>query len=129
MEGLRHALEAPPGAFDPRLPGLFAGDPPPEYLTLLEEMAADVRPESMRTALTVMSKADLSDALPSIAVPVLLIWGELDARSPVAVAYEFERAITGAALVVIPDCGHVSNLEQPGQVNAAIREFCLAHSP
>jgi pimeloyl-ACP methyl ester carboxylesterase len=32
-------------------------------------------------------------------------------------------------LVVIPDCGHVSNLEQPEQFNAAVREFCRAHSP
>jgi pimeloyl-ACP methyl ester carboxylesterase len=30
---------------------------------------------------------------------------------------------------VIPDCGHVSNLEQPEQFNAAVREFCRAHSP
>ena len=30
---------------------------------------------------------------------------------------------------MIPDCGHVSNLERPEQVNAAIRRFCLANPP
>ena len=30
---------------------------------------------------------------------------------------------------MIPDCGHVSNLERPAEVNAAIRRFCLANPP
>jgi pimeloyl-ACP methyl ester carboxylesterase len=31
--------------------------------------------------------------------------------------------------VVIPDAGHLSNLEQPERFNEAVREFCRAHSP
>ena len=65
----------------------------------------------------------MTGSLPRIAVPTLLIWGELDARSPLAVAQQFERDIPDARLVVIPDCGHVSNIEQPEQVNTAVREF------
>ena len=60
-----------------------------------------------------MAEADQRDLLPHIAVPTLLIWGELDARSPLSVARQFEQAIPDAKLVVIPGCGHVSNLEQP----------------
>ena len=122
-------LAAPADEFDPTLPGLFAGDPPAEFLRLLEEMAADVRPESMRTALLVMAEADQRDLLPRIAVPTLLIWGELDARSPLSVARQFEDAVPDARLVVIPGAGHVSNLEQPELFNDAVREFCRAHSP
>ena len=92
-------------------------------------MAAIVRPESMRTALEVMAEADLSDLLPLIAVPTLLIWGEQDARSPLSVARQFEAAISGADLVVIPQAGHVSNLERPEQFNDAVRGFCRAHPP
>ena len=40
-----------------------------------------------------MAEADLRDLLPTIAVPTLLIWGELDARSPLRVARELEDAI------------------------------------
>jgi pimeloyl-ACP methyl ester carboxylesterase len=29
---------------------------------------------------------------------------------------------------VIPEAGHVSNLERPDRFNAAVREFCRAHS-
>ena len=129
VEGLRQMLAAPAGAFDPTLPGLFAGDPPAEFLPLLEEMAADVRPESLRTALLAMAEADQRDLLPRIAVPTLLIWGELDARSPLSVARQLERAIPDTQLVVIPGTGHVSNLERPEPFNEAVRKFCRTHSP
>ena len=129
VEGVRQLFAAADHLFDPTLPGLFAGDPPAEFVPLLEEMAADVRPESMRTALLVMAEADQRDLLPRIAVPTLLIWGELDARSPLTVARQFEEAIPDAKLVVIPGAGHVSNLEQPELFNDAVREFCRAHPP
>ena len=128
VAGAREMLAAPAEEFDPTLPGLFAGDPPAEFVPLLEEIAAAVRRESLRTQLFVMAEADQRDLLPLIAVPTLLIWGELDVRSPLTVAHQFEEAIPDAKLVVIPGCGHVSNLEQPEQFNEAVREFCRRHS-
>jgi pimeloyl-ACP methyl ester carboxylesterase len=122
-------LAAPADEFDPAFPGLFAGDPPAEFVPLLETMAADVRPDSMRIALGVMAEADQRDLLPHIAVPTLLIWGGLDARSPLSVARSFEQAIPDAKLVVIPGAGHVSNLERPEAFNDAVREFCRDHPP
>ena len=129
VAGVERMLEALAEEFDPTLPGLFAGDPPAEFVPLLEEMAAAVRPDSLRTAIYVMAEADQRDLLPRIAVPTLLIWGERDARSPLGVARQFEHAIPDTKLVVIPGAGHVSNLEQPEQFNAAVREFCRGHSP
>lgn len=76
-----------------------------------------------------MAEADQRDLLPLIAAPTLLIWGELDARSPLSVARQFDEAIPDTALVVIEGAGHVSNLEQPERVNQAVRQFCRAHSP
>ena len=129
VAGARRMLAAPPDRFDPTFPGLFAGEPPSQYAALLAEIAADVRPQSLRTQLLAMAEADQRDLLPRIAVPTLLIWGELDRRSPLSVARRFERAIPGAELVVLPGCGHVSNLERPEQLNAAVRGFCRAHPP
>jgi pimeloyl-ACP methyl ester carboxylesterase len=128
VEGVQQMLAAPADDFDPTLPGLFAHDPPAEFLPLLEEMAADVRPECMRTALSAMAEADQRDLLPRIGVPTLLIWGDLDARSPLRVARRFEQAIRDAKLVVIPGAGHMSNLEQPDAFNDAVSEFCRDHS-
>jgi len=122
-------LAAPAEAFDPTVPGLFAGDPPAEVVQLLERIATAVRPATLRAQLPLMAEADQRDVLPRIAVPTLLIWGELDVRSPLRVARQFQQAIPHAELVVIPACGHVSNLEQPGRFNAAVRAFCRAHPP
>ena len=92
-------------------------------------MAADVRPESLRHQLLLMAETDQRDLLPRITVPTLLIWGEQDVRSPLSVARQFEHAIPDTKLVVIPDCGHISNLEQPERINEVVREFCRAHKP
>jgi len=129
VAGVRRMLAASAEEFDPTPPGLFAGDPPCEFVPLLAEMQAGVRPESLRTQVAVMAEADQRDLLPRIAVPTLLIWGERDARSPLEIARQFERAIPDATLVVIPGAGHVSNVEQPERFNAAVRGFCRAHSP
>jgi pimeloyl-ACP methyl ester carboxylesterase len=128
VEGVQQMLAAPADDFDPTLPGLFSHDPPAGFLPLLEAMAADVRPESMRTALRGLAEADQRDLLPRIGVPTLLIWGDRDARSPLSVARTIEQAIPDAKLVVIPGAGHMSNLEQPDPFNDAVREFCRDHS-
>ena len=127
IAGARQMLAAP--EFDPTLPGLFAGDPPAQFVPMLEEVAAAVRPETLRTQLWVMAEADQRDVLPQIKAPTLLIWGEHDARSPLRIAREFHELIPHSELVVIPGAGHVSHLEQPARFNEAVREFCHAHPP
>jgi pimeloyl-ACP methyl ester carboxylesterase len=48
-----------------------------------------------------MADADLRDLLPYIAVPTLLICGELDARSPLAVA---RQCFAVSSYVVLSPC-------------------------
>ncbi|MES9619534.1 alpha/beta fold hydrolase [Streptomyces tuirus] len=129
VEGAERLLAVPADTFAPTMPGLFAGRPPAEAVRLLSVMSADTRAQSMRTELTVMVEADLRDLLPKIDVPTLLLWGELDARSPVEpVAHQFLAAIPQATLVVLPGIGHLSNIEAPEPFNRTVREFCRGHS-
>ena len=128
VAGVRQVLAAPAVEFDPTPPGLFAGDTPDEFVGLLADMAATARRDTVRLESTLMAETDQRDLLPLITTPTLLIWGELDVRSPLSVAREFEQAIPDAKLVVIPEAGHVSNLERPEEFNEAVREFCLARS-
>ncbi|MFF1294313.1 MULTISPECIES: alpha/beta fold hydrolase [unclassified Streptomyces] len=128
VEGVQRMLALPRDRFDPTLPGLFAGDPPAEFVPLLDAMARDARPETLGVQLSIMAGTDQNDLLPGITVPTLLLWGELDARSPLSVAHAFRAAIPGAELVVLPGAGHVSNLERPQDFNRAVRAFCRAHS-
>ena len=129
VAGTRQMLASPHEDFDPTIPGLFASDPPAKFVPLLAAIAADVRPATLGHQLDIMAETDLADLLPRISVPTLLIWGQLDARSPLFVARAFEEAIPDTTLVTIEGAGHVSNLERPERVNDAVREFCRAHPP
>ncbi len=68
-------------------------------------------------------RPDATAELAGIGVPVLVVVGEADALSPPAVAREMAGAIPDAALAVLPDAGHLSNLEAPEQFNAAVADF------
>jgi pimeloyl-ACP methyl ester carboxylesterase len=124
VAAVERMLDAPADKPAATLPGLFAGEPPRDVVELLDAVAADVRPQSVRVALRAMVDADLRDVLPQIAVPTLLVWGERDVRSPLSVAHAFARAVPHAELVVIPGAGHMTNLERPDEFNAAVRDFC-----
>jgi pimeloyl-ACP methyl ester carboxylesterase len=129
VAGVRRMLAASKEDFDPTFPGTFASDPPAKFVPLLAAIAADVRPATLEHELAIMAETDLSDLLPHIAVPTLLIWGDLDVRSPLGIARQFEEAIPETELVVIEGAGHMSNLERPERVNDAVRKFCRAHPP
>ena len=70
------------------------------------------------------AEIDTRDLLPRIDVPTLLLWGDDDRRSPMDVAEQLHAAIPGAELAIIPNAGHVSNMEQPEAFNRLIRRFC-----
>lgn len=126
VAGTQRLLATPSKEFDPTLPGLFAGEPPAEFVPLLAAIASDVRPLTLARELGIMAETDLSALLPQIGVPTLLIWGELDVRSPLAVARQFDEAIPNSTLILIEGAGHMSNLERPQELNDAVREFCRA---
>ena len=66
---------------------------------------------------------DVTHRLREIDIPVLVIVGEDDVAMPVAMAQVLARELPDAELVVIPDAGHLSNLEQPEAFNAALDRF------
>jgi pimeloyl-ACP methyl ester carboxylesterase len=111
------------GEDDVQVSDLFGGTPPAAALELLAEMAAEVRPATLRRTVALMAAADLSDVLPTIDVPTLLIWGERDARSPLSVAHAFAAAIQDARLEVVPGAGHVTNLEKPVAFTDLVRDW------
>jgi pimeloyl-ACP methyl ester carboxylesterase len=71
----------------------------------------------------VMGRVDSRPSLPAIAVPTLVLVGDGDPLIPVDRAQEMATAIPHARLVVVPECGHLSTLEQPAAVNRALIEW------
>ena len=70
-----------------------------------------------------MTRPDSLPLLPAIHCPTLIVVGDQDAITPPAMSEEMQRSIPGAELVVIPDAGHMSNMEQPAAFNRALARF------
>lgn len=65
----------------------------------------------------------LDDVVKTIKRPTLLIWGRQDGLVPLAEGERFNKDIAGSKMIVIDQCGHVPNLEKPGEFNAAVLKF------
>ena len=119
-------LERPPEEWvSDYIPGFLTDAAPPGLAEEIETIMRDLHPAGSRTMLAAMAEADLRDVLPRIEVPTLLLYGELDTRSPLALAEELHRGIPGSRLVVLPGVGHVASAERPDEFDAAVRDFLL----
>ncbi len=76
-----------------------------------------------RQAEAVMARIDYRPSLPAISVPTLVLVGDSDTFTPPDRAEEMVAAIPGARLVVVPECGHASTIEQPDAVSRALVEW------
>jgi pimeloyl-ACP methyl ester carboxylesterase len=65
----------------------------------------------------------MTSFLPKIAVPTLVLVGIEDAISPPAEMQAIAAAIPGAQYVVIHNSGHMTTMENPAAVNAALTRF------
>lgn len=68
----------------------------------------------------------LDDTVKTIKRPTLIVWGREDGLVPLAEGERFHKDIAGSKLVVFDQCGHVPNLEKPGEFNAAVIKFITA---
>jgi pimeloyl-ACP methyl ester carboxylesterase len=107
------------------LPGMHSESAPPEVRKELATIMSDFHPVGFRLMARSLADADTRDLLREIHVPTLLLWGEADERSPLNVAHALERLIPQARLSVIPDAGHLSNVEASTRFNDEVRAFCL----
>jgi pimeloyl-ACP methyl ester carboxylesterase len=67
--------------------------------------------------------AEFEPLLPSIGVPVSIIWGEQDAWLDPALAERLHELIPGSDLLVLPETGHFAMEDSPQQVTAALFDF------
>jgi 3-oxoadipate enol-lactonase len=70
-----------------------------------------------------VGKMDTTARLGAIAAPTLVIAGELDQGTPVAMAQELAAAIPGAKLEVLAGASHLSAIEQPKAFAEAVQGF------
>ena len=90
-------------------------------------MCHDVGAEAyVRQQRAILARADSRPLLPAIKCPTLVLVGEQDELTPPFLSEEMAAGIPGAKLVKVPHCGHLSTLEQPDAVNAALVEWMTA---
>jgi len=108
----------------PKLVGSSTITHHPEPAEQIRQMMLRVAPESAVAALGAMrDREDYTASLGRISVPTMVIVGSEDAVTPVALAECMSGQISGSDLRVISNAGHVSPMEQPLAVSAAIKEF------
>jgi pimeloyl-ACP methyl ester carboxylesterase len=96
-----------------------------ERLTaIVRQMIAETGPEAfMRQLNAIMSRPDSRPLLSSIKCSTLVLVGADDVATPPELNKEIAAGISGAKLTVVPDSGHLTTLEQPDAVNAALADW------
>jgi pimeloyl-ACP methyl ester carboxylesterase len=80
-------------------------------------MAQETGPEAfVRQQRAILQRADLRARLSAIKCSTLVLVGDGDELTPPALSEEIAAGIPGAQLVIVPDSGHLSTLEQPAAV-------------
>jgi pimeloyl-ACP methyl ester carboxylesterase len=123
---LRQALaladDTPEAFVGALLPTMFSKAMPRETLNDFRASMQAFHPRGFRT-MARASAEDVRDVLPRVDVPTLLLYGERDERAPLTVAEALQAEISGSRLVVLPDAGHVCNIEAPNEFNDEVRTF------
>jgi pimeloyl-ACP methyl ester carboxylesterase len=71
----------------------------------------------------IIGRADSRPTLAQIRCPTLVLCGREDALTPLELHQEMHAGIAGSRLVILERCGHLSSLERPTEVNAALRQW------
>ncbi|MBI3453399.1 MAG: alpha/beta fold hydrolase [Rhodospirillales bacterium] len=100
--------------------------PPAVYERLVASMCA-LHKDSYIKTIEATTGYDRTADLPNIRVPTLLVFGAEDRLTPPSIGERMAAAIPGARLVVIPDAGHLVNIERPVAFNEAVFVFLRTH--
>lgn len=105
----------------PRLLGETTRREQPDLADAVRRLVVVNSVDGIVTALGALrDRPDSTPGLGTIACPTLVITGDEDAIIPVSEAETMQRGIPNASLVVLPQVGHLSNLEAPSAWSLAL---------
>ena len=97
---------------------------------ILYELAAyGLRAPGLLQAAYELAGYDLRGRLSEVRQPTLLLWGARDLLVPLAAGRSFHRRIPDSELIVLPDTGHMLQMERPFRFNWELTEFVSARVP
>lgn len=77
----------------------------------------------MREILVGTVNLDIEEEVKKIKSPTLIVWGDLDEAVPIERAYELEKLIPDAAVILYEGCTHYAYLERLGQTINILNNF------
>jgi pimeloyl-ACP methyl ester carboxylesterase len=91
---------------------------------LVQDMGDDIGVEAfVRQQTAIISRADSRPTMATIKCPTLVLTGDADNTIPNSLSVEMAQGVPGAKLTIIPDCGHLPQVEQPRACADALVEW------
>ncbi|NNE96655.1 MAG: alpha/beta fold hydrolase [Acidimicrobiales bacterium] len=75
----------------------------------------------------IFDRTGVLDSVGQITVPTLVIAGEQDTSQPPARAQQITDRIPNSKLLIVPNAAHISNVDDPATVNAALEKHLARH--
>lgn len=91
-----------------------------EITSMFERKTPDIFEAQMNALL---ARPDCLDILTGIRCPALVLTGSDDTWSHPRQHEEIAAAIPGSTLAVVPECGHMSTMECPGDITSALKKW------
>ena len=101
---------------------LLAATAPGRHQDLADSIAGMSAQAYLETARSIFSQ-DIREVLAGVKVPVLVVVGDQDQRAPVAMSRDIAGLVPGAAMEIIPDAGHLANIDNPAAFHDAVDRF------
>lgn len=111
------------GLAERSVPAMMAPGAQPDAVATATRAMAETSPEAYRESLLSMVGFDRREMLKRIAVPSLLVAGELDEMAPATTMAKMAERIPGAEFASLAGTGHFAMLERPGQFGEILAGF------
>ena len=98
----------------------------PDWFRDAQDVFAATDPAGYAGCCAALREADLRTMVAQIAVPTLVIGGELDLATPPADLEWLHQHISASELMILDHAAHLSNLDRDSQFTARLMEFLLS---
>ena len=103
--------------------GLVGANPDPDGVARATAAMSRVPEDAYRAAMRCLVTFDRREALPELAVPVLVLAGAQDDNAPARMMERMAARIPGAAFEIVPRAGHLAHFEHPQAFRDAVAAF------
>jgi pimeloyl-ACP methyl ester carboxylesterase len=93
---------------------------------IVRDVLAGMDPDSYAAAVRTCFGADVRPLLAEIATPTLVLCGDRDDKTPLALSRSIVAGIAGSRLAIVPDAGHLAPLDNPAAFGRLVASFLAA---